>query len=117
MENNESIILFQNTTAEKVTGSTGRFLGWYVSADAGYVMHEITHDEKALDEEGNPTNENVLGYTRAPVFVQYNYDFENNPREIYAQLESEIPDPAKQIHGDESAASTEPGTAPETITE
>ena len=108
----ENSILLPNTTAEEVTGSTGRFLGWYVSAEPGYVMHEITHDE-----EGTPTGEKILGYTRAPVFVQYNYDFENNPREIYAQLESEIPDPAKQIHGDESAASTEPGTAPETITE
>lgn len=99
MENNEAIILFPNTTAtERYDGE--RFLGWRVSANPGYVMHEITHDMPEIDEEtGEETGNIILGYTRAAVFVGYNYDFENNPRQIYAQLESEIPNPDYQIHG------------------
>ena len=99
MAANETIILFPNTTAtERYSGE--RFIGWHVSADEGYVMHEITHDTEIYDEEtGEPTGEIIPGYTRAAVFVQYNYDFDNNPRLIYAQLESEIEDPENQIHG------------------
>lgn len=119
MANNENIILFPNTTAtERYSGE--RFIGWHVSANPGYVMHEITHDQPVVDDEGNFTDEVILGYTRAAVFVQYNYDFENNPRQIYAQLESEIPDPDYQIHGagnDHEVASTQPDTDPEPITE
>lgn len=122
MENNEAIILFPNTTAtERYHSSTGRFLGWNVTADPGYVLHEITHDMEVLDEEtGLPTGEIILGFTRATIFVGYNYDFETNARQIYAVLESEIEDP-DQIHGgdepDHEVASTEPDTDPEPITE
>lgn len=124
MANNETIILFPNTTAtEYYHSSTGRFLGWNVTADPGYVLHEITHDMDVIDEEtGLPTGEVILGYTRATIFVGWNYDFENNPRQIYAVLESEIPDPENQIHGggdepEHEVASTEPDTDPEPITE
>jgi hypothetical protein len=120
MENN-AIILFPNTTAtEYYHSSTGRFLGWDVTADPGYVLHEITHDTELPDEYGNPTGEVILGYTRATIFVGWNYDFESNPRQIYAKLESEIEDP-DQIHGDDEpdheVASTEPDAEPEPITE
>ena len=108
---NETIVLFPNTTAtERYSGE--RFIGWHVSADPGYVMHEITHDMPVYDEDYNETGEIIPGYTRAAVFVQYNYDFESNPRLIYAQLESEIPDPDNQIHSgdnnDHEVASTQP---------
>ena len=98
MGENEKIILFPNTTAEKVTGSDEQFLGWRVTADEGYVMHASTHDREACDDEGNPTGGIMLGYTRAAVFVQHGYEFEKNPRQIYAQRESDIPEPDKQIH-------------------
>jgi hypothetical protein len=99
MENNEAIILFPNTTATEFRNTAGVFKGWYVSANEGYVMHTTSHDEHLSDDEGNPTGDIILGYTRAAVFVPYNYDFANNPKQIYAQLESEIPDPEYQIHG------------------
>ena len=120
---NDAIILFPNTTATEYNHpTTGRFLGWYVTAVPGYVLHEITHDEEVFDDEGNPTGETRPGYTRATIFVGWNYDFENNPRKIYAKLESEIEDPENQIHGDDEepdheVASTEPDTEPAPITE
>lgn len=117
----DAIILFPNTTAtEQYNHNTGRFLGWWVTPDPGYVMHEISHDEEVFDDEGNPTGEWVPGYTRATIFVEYSYDFELNEREIYAKLESEIENP-DHIHGDDEpdheVASTEPDTDPAPITE
>ena len=118
----DAIILFPNTTAREFNHpTTGRFLGWYVTPDPGYVLHEVTHDEEVLDEYGNPTGEVILGYTRATIFVEYSYNFELNERDIYAVLESEIEDP-DHIHGgddepEHEVASTEPDTDPEPITE
>lgn len=99
---NEPVILFPNTTATEFRHpTTGRFLGWYVKPDSGYVLHEITHDEEILDMYGTPTGEWRTCYTRATIFVEYSYDFELNERQIYAKLESEILDPENQIHGDD----------------
>lgn len=89
MANNDVIVLFPNTTAElRYSSYDNSFLGWRITADEGYVLHEITHDEEVFDEMGNPTGEVRLGYTRATIFVGYNYNFETNPRQIYAVLES-----------------------------
>ena len=50
----------------------------------GYKLHEKSRDEIVADEYGNETGEIIKGYTSGLVTVLANYDFEENPREIYA---------------------------------
>ena len=68
-----------------------------IEPENGYVLHTKNHDVPVFDDEGMPTDEMVLGYTRGYVQVGYNYNFEANPDNIYAVLESEVP--ADQIFG------------------
>lgn len=85
METKIPDMYFENTTlVEKYHSQTGHFLGWWVTPNDGYVLHEKTHDEEIFDEFGEPTGKIKLGYTSASIFVGYNYDRELNDREIYA---------------------------------
>ena len=78
------LVLFPNTTSKKRYHGE-KFLGWSVTPDKGYVLHEVTHDSPVCDEEGNDTGEVKKRYTSATIFVGHNYDFEKNEREIYAK--------------------------------
>ena len=78
------------TVTEKL--NNGVLFAYEIKANDGYVMHDNMWDYENAD------GEIVLGYCRSRT-VAKNYDFTANPREFYAVLESEVPDPDNQIFG------------------
>ena len=59
----------------------------------GYVLHDNNLDDKVFDEESRiPTVEIVLGYKEGKISVGHNYDFAENPRELYTVLRSDVPE-------------------------
>jgi hypothetical protein len=89
---------FENTTMQAYYNSANVLTAYRISPCDGYVLHEISLDTPVYDEEtGEETGEIILGYTTATISAGYNYDFEANPRQIYAVLESSVP--ADQIFG------------------
>ena len=80
----------ENAIIEEVT--INNIKAYKIRPCEGYKLHEKSRDEVVTDEYGNETGEIKKGYTTGVVTAGINYDFEKNPREIYAKLESEIPD-------------------------
>ena len=63
----------------------GEILSYRIRPEEGYKLHEITLDEPVFDEETmQETGKKKLGFTKAYTTAFANYDFEKNPREIYA---------------------------------
>lgn len=81
--------LIENTTTRKYINSSGVFRAYYITPNEGYVLHD-----NALDwYETNPETherELKLGYTGGTASCASTYDFEVNPREFYAVLESSV---------------------------
>ena len=66
----------------------GKITSYIIRPQEGYKLHEITLDEPIINEETHEeTGEKKLGFTKAYVTAGANYDFEKNPREIYAVKE------------------------------
>ena len=65
----------------------GEFVSYRIKPADSYKLHEITLDEKAVDEYGNETGEIILGFTKAYVTAGADYDFLKNEREIYVKEE------------------------------
>lgn len=66
----------------------GKITSYIIRPREGYKLHEITLDEMVFDEETmQETGEKKLGFTKAYVTAGANYDFEKNPREIYAVVD------------------------------
>lgn len=64
----------------------GKIISYIIIPCEGYKLHEITLDESIFDEETmRETGEKKLGFTKAYVTTSASYDFETNPREIYAK--------------------------------
>lgn len=83
---------FDNTTTKAYYNMQNVLRAYRITPDEGYVIHAKTLDTDIYDEESRePTGKIIKGYTRATVSVGYNYNFEGNPLEIYAVLESEVP--------------------------
>lgn len=78
--------LIENTLCEARV-KDGKIISYRIRPKEGYKLHEITLDEKAVDENGNETNEVILGFTKAYVTSGAGYDFKKNDREIYAVKE------------------------------
>lgn len=76
--------LIKNTTCEARTDTNGKILSYRIRPNEGYKLHEITLDRNIGDEE---TGEKELGFTTEYVTAGANYDFKENPREIYAVKE------------------------------
>ena len=77
--------ILENTIFEARCDDDGTILSYLISPSDGYKLHEITLDEDVIDEETFiPTGEKKIGYTTAYVTASSDYDFEINPREIYA---------------------------------
>lgn len=90
--------VFENTTMQEYYNSANVLRGYRIYPCEGYVLHTNSYDTPVIDEETmEETGEILLGYTRGDIMVGYNYNFETNPFEIYAVLESEVP--AEQIFG------------------
>lgn len=68
----------------------GETINYTILPKTGYVLHEKSRDEIVTDEYGNETGEIKKGYTSGLVTTLANYDFTENPREIYAVKEAEI---------------------------
>ena len=78
--------------------NTNELLVYDIAPVSGYVLHDNTRDFEMPDFANNPDVFIFkLGYTRGSTSVPADYDFEANPRELYAVLESEVP--ADQIFG------------------
>lgn len=88
--------LIENTTMQTVFNN-GKHVGYEITPNDGYVLHDTVWDVPVYDEEGNETGEIVLGYRTYTASVGANYDFDANPRGFYAVLESSVP--ADQIFG------------------
>ena len=60
---------------------------YLISASEGYVLHETGYDYPDMNDE------TIIhkGYTVGTVSCSVNYDFETNPREIYAVLRTDVP--------------------------
>lgn len=68
----------------------GKITSYVIRPQEGYKLHEITLDEPVFDEETmQETGKKKLGFTTEFVTAGANYDFEKNPREIYAVKEED----------------------------
>lgn len=89
--------VFENTTM-KAYYFNNTLTSYRITPCEGYVLHTNNYDDNVMNEEtGEFTDEVIAGYTRATISVGYNYNFETNPFNIYAVLESEVP--ADRIFG------------------
>lgn len=77
--------LLENTEFEARINKDGKVISYRISPKKGYKLHEITLDEMIVDEETlEETGEIKRGYTTSYITAGCKYDFELNPREIYA---------------------------------
>lgn len=81
--------LIENTIMKERYNDNGELINYVIAPVEGYMLHEKSRDEIILDENGNETGDVKKGYTSGIVTVLANYDFDNNPREIYAEKEVE----------------------------
>lgn len=92
---------FENTTMQACYNENNVLRVYKISPTEGYVLHIKGYDTPVIDEETmKETGEIRLGYTSSFTTVGYNYNFETNPSEIYAVLESSVP--ADQIFDGEN---------------
>ena len=75
--------LIKNTVCE-AREKDGEVISYRIRPKDGYKLHEITLDEKVIDENGNETGEVRKGFTKSYVTAGAGYDFMKNEREIYA---------------------------------
>ncbi len=80
--------IIENTIFEARMSENEEILSYRIFPAEGYKLHEKTLDEPVVDEETmQETGEIKKGYTKSFVTAGYNYDFEENEREIYAVKE------------------------------
>lgn len=79
--------MIENAIIEEMIINNNRVYKIY--PEQGYKLHEKSRDELCVDENGNETGEIKLGYTTGVVTAMANYDFDKNPREIYAVSEED----------------------------
>lgn len=98
-ENNMATIpvtpVYENTTMEAYYNSSNVLRSYYITPIEGYVLHSTGYDTEVFDEEtGEPTGEIIPGYIPYPAYVSvgYNYDFDANPRQIYAVPQDTVPE-------------------------
>ena len=87
--------VYENTTMEAYYNNSNVLRGYFIAPVEGYLLHDTQYDFPVFDEEtGEETGEIKKGYIPYPasVTVGYNYDFEANPREIYAVPEGTVPE-------------------------
>ena len=71
--------------------TTGELIGYRISPEDGYKLHDKERDVYIADPETGEVIEDSKGFTSGILTVGWNYDFEANPREIYAVMaESEV---------------------------
>ena len=83
MKKMEKPIIENTEMFECIDESTGELQHYHIYPADGYKLHEKSRDE--MEETG----ETKLGFTKGVVTALANYDFDKNPREIYAVKEGE----------------------------
>lgn len=81
------VTLIENTVVEVKKNIKGEIFAYKISPCEGYKLHAKHLDEPIFDDNGNETGGIKKGYTKAFATVEANYDFKENPREIYAVKE------------------------------
>ena len=77
--------LIENTIFEARMDESDNVISYRISPAEGYKLHEITLDEKVIDKETcEETGEIKKGFTTSYITAGVNYNFEKNPRQIYA---------------------------------
>jgi hypothetical protein len=84
--------IIENTTMRKMIAD-GTHRTTRIAPVEGYVLHDNNLDDVALDDiTGMPTDEILLGYKEGEISVGHDYDFKENPRELYAVPRSSVPE-------------------------
>lgn len=79
--------LIDNTICE-AREIDGKVISYRIRPADGYKLHEVTLDEKVIDEEsGAETGEVKKGFTTSYITAGVDYDFVKNEREIYSVKE------------------------------
>ena len=79
--------LIGNTICE-AREKDGEIVSYRIRPKEGYKLHEVTLDEKVIDEEsGIETGEVKKGFTTSYITAGADYDFLKNEREIYVVKE------------------------------
>lgn len=77
--------LIKNTEFEARVNEEGKIISYRIRPQKGYKLHEKTLDKMVVNEETlEETGEIKRGYTTSYITAGCKYDFELNPREIYA---------------------------------
>ena len=76
--------LIENATVQKLLRN-GEHQAYYITPNAGYVLHDNTHDYE--DADGNK----FLGYRTDTASCGADYDFSVNPRGFRAYKEEDAP--------------------------
>lgn len=78
-------IFFENTQTEAYRNDIGEIIMLRISPKEGYVIHHKLRDVVVYDSEtSEETREIIKGYSALYVTVGNDYDFEENPYDIYA---------------------------------
>ena len=80
---------FENTTQFALYDNENDLRGYFIVPNKGYDLHDKLRDW-VEENPDDPTTEGVfhLGFSGGEIGVGINYDFESNPREIYAILKT-----------------------------
>ena len=87
--------IYENTTMQAYYNSSNVLRAYYIKPVEGYVLHEKSYDTEVIDPETlEPTGEIKLGYIPYPAFVSvpYNYNFGENPYNIFAVPADTVPE-------------------------
>lgn len=90
----EAIIppIIENTNMRKML-SDGVHRTTRIAPAENYVLHDNNLDDNVFDEESRvPTVEIALGYKEGEISVGHDYDFNENPRELYAVPRISVPE-------------------------
>ena len=79
--------LISNTEMQVREDENGEVISYRITPSKGYKLHTIHYDIQLFDSDtGEPIDEYELGYTTGTILVGNNYDFEENPFDIYSVL-------------------------------
>lgn len=104
-----------NTRMEAYYNTSNVLRTYFIYPLEGYALHDNAYDEPIRDEEGNETGEVKQRFTTSFTTVLANYNFEENPDNIFAILRSEINE--NQLCGDETGNDHEVASTENTETE
>ena len=92
-----------NASMQKVVSEDGKFT-YRITPNKGFVLHDKLYDESLMDEvTAEETGKVILGFRKSTAIESSDYDFELNPRQFYAILETEKPTEPVDVPIDDEA--------------